>query len=99
MADLEALIRKYRKSRDGFDDLAIEAARLYTSGVLLPTLAPGQTPKLTERLQTLTWQDVERALQGKLGTVPMSRAQYESVLQDITLFLTEWLGGSSSSES
>ncbi len=93
MSDLEDLIRKYRKGRDGFDDLAIEAARLYTSGGLLPTVAPGQAEKkLEDRVQALEWPDLERALQGKLGTVPMTRAQYESVLRDITAFLKEWLG-------
>ena len=49
MPELEALIRKYRRGRDSFDALAIEAARLYASGELLTPLEPGvRNPPLSE---------------------------------------------------
>ena len=86
------LLLEYRKGRDGFDDLVLEAARLYGAGELFPPLGPGEERDLNERLQALGRADVERALAGKLGTVPMTREEYEEVLDDIVAFLKEWLG-------
>ncbi len=34
MADLKDLLLKYRKGRNGFDDLALEVSRLYAAGML-----------------------------------------------------------------
>ena len=95
MADLKELLIKYRKGRDGFDDLILEVTHLYGAGRLLPPLVEGeeQDMVLARRLQALSSEDVERALAGKLGTIPLTRAEYRDLLEDITECLKEWLGG------
>ena len=92
MADLKDLLLKYRKGRNGFDDLALEVSRLYAAGTLFPPLDDGEEVELHERLMNLTPQDVERALGGKLGTIPLTREEYQELLAVITEFMQEWLG-------
>lgn len=89
--DLEALLNKYRKGRDGFDGLCLEVTRLYLAGRLLPATG-AEHVDLRERLLTLSPADVERALGDRRGTLLMSRQEYADVLADVTEFLKEWQG-------
>ena len=88
---LQELLLEYRKGRDGFDGLALEATRLYLAGQLLPPVTDAVEAPLAERLDDLTPEQVERALDGKLGTVAMTREEYREVLVDLTEFLKAWL--------
>ena len=88
---LKALILEHRRGRDAFDALAISVVQLYLRGELLPDLAPGEEHPLEERLAALTVADVERALAGDLGAVPLTRSEYEELLTDILSFVKAWL--------
>ncbi len=90
---LKALLLEHRRGRDGFDALAVRVVQLYMSGELLPPIADGAERPLSERLESLTASDVEAALRGDLGAVPMTRDEYQSVLSDILAFVKAWLGG------
>ncbi|MCA8961727.1 MAG: hypothetical protein KDC38_14485 [Planctomycetes bacterium] len=66
--------------------------QLYLSGQLLPPAGPDEERPLDERLADLTTRDVEEALAGDLGAVPMTRTEYRDVVADILGFVRAWLG-------
>lgn len=90
--ELKDLLARYRRGRDGFDSICLEATQLYLAGELLPPLASGEEKDLASRLEALTGRDVGKALEGKLGTLLMSREEYAGVLDDVAAFLREWQG-------
>ncbi|MGE3165423.1 MAG: hypothetical protein AB7O52_11000 [Planctomycetota bacterium] len=90
--DLQALLTKYRKGRDGFDGICLEVTRLFLAGRLIPAAAQDEESSLEARLAALSPQDVEIALGDRRGTLLMSRDEYAAVLVDVTAFLKEWQG-------